>query len=312
LISQDASIGCTPTIDGSDPRVLHFPNSCAKTDNFKVKEKSGGPPRGQVVISGRKVFDVDCDGGADAPIQNFKILISPPDASGNTFACTSSLGIYGFIVNANSGSFAISEVMPAGWQSCDASTSQNVNVGSTNVVVPDFHNRCFLPLTGGRTKGFWHNKNGAAILAANDPAWRILLNSLNLVNADGSAFDIPLALSFADAHELLATYLTNGSNAGANMALQISAQLAAAALNVSAFGGVDGTLVIFVGANPCGITPFISINDLLAAANAFLAANPLIPPGDPDRPCGDFFIQNLTAINENSASVPAICPTSCP
>ena len=44
------------------------------------------------------------------------------------------------------------------------------------------------PITNGFTLGFWSNKNGEAVLCGNDPAWRNLLNSLNLKNKTGGPF----------------------------------------------------------------------------------------------------------------------------
>lgn len=81
----------------------------------------------------------------------------------------------------------------------------------------------------GRGLGFWANKPGKAILAANDTAWRDELNALNLVDDTGAAYDVP-AGTFEEAHAsfrewILAAHATN-------MAYMLSAQMAALVLNL--------------------------------------------------------------------------------
>jgi hypothetical protein len=44
----------------------------------------------------------------------------------------------------------------------------------------------------GTRKGFWHNQNGKAILAQDDPGWRSLINSLNLKFPDNSPFTVSM------------------------------------------------------------------------------------------------------------------------
>lgn len=129
---------------------------------------------------------------------------------------------------------------------------------TTNVL---FGNYCTIP-SNGRTLGFWSNKNGQALIGDDDIA---VLISLNLRNANGSNFDPANKAAFK-------TWLLNGD--AVNMAYMLSVQLAAMRLNVyNGFVNGGGTYV------PAGMT----VNQLIAAADAALAADGYTPSGDPNR-----------------------------
>ena len=106
-------------------------------------------------------------------------------------------------------------------KSAPASVNVTVGTGTTSV---SFGNYCFDAPSGGHTLGFWRNQNGKAILQAHDPAWRTLLNGLNLRTSTGADFVVPGG-SFNDAFTALSLWL-QGAN-GTNMAYMLSAQLAA-------------------------------------------------------------------------------------
>jgi hypothetical protein len=95
-----------------------------------------------------------------------------------------------------------------------------------------------------KTIGFWGNNNGKAVLQAHDPAWRTLINSLHLRNANGTLFTVSTTASFASAFSAFDSWL-QGANA-TNMAYMLSAQLAAMELNV-AFEGVSASTLLYVG-----------------------------------------------------------------
>jgi hypothetical protein len=170
-------------------------------------------------------------------------------------------------------------------------TGIKVYAGKTTHVA--FGNYCTKP-SGGRTPGYWHNKNGyATMLDGNPPSVLPELNilaALNLVNHDGSAFD-PVS------HPQFATWLLD-SNA-TNMANKLSSHLAAMRLNVEA-GFVNGNRIYA----PFGGT----INALIAAANASLGANPYTPTGHPQRAYQETLKNHLDALN-NGAGV--VSPTPC-
>ena len=170
-------------------------------------------------------------------------------------------------------------------------TGIKVYAGTTTHVA--FGNYCTKP-SGGRTPGYWHNKNGyATMLDGNPPSVLPELNllvALNLVNHDGSAFD-PVS------HPAFAAWLLD-SNA-TNMANKLSSHLAAMRLNVEA-GFVNGNRIYA----PFGGT----INQLIAAANASLGANPYTPSGHPQRAYQEQLKNHLDALN-NGAGV--VSPTPC-
>ena len=170
-------------------------------------------------------------------------------------------------------------------------TGIKVYVGKTTHVA--FGNYCTKP-SGGRTPGFWSNKNGYARMLDGTPPSVLpelnILVALNLVNHDGSAFD-PVS------HPQFATWLLD-SNA-TNMANKLSSHLAAMRLNVEA-GFVNGNRIYA----PFGGT----INALIAAANASLGANPYTPTGHPQRAYQETLKNYLDALNNGA---PVVSPTPC-
>lgn len=173
-------------------------------------------------------------------------------------------------------------------------TGIKVYAGKTTHVA--FGNYCTKP-SGGRTPGFWHNKNGyATMLDGNPPSVLPELNilvALNLVNHDGSAFD-------PTTHPAFATWLLD-SNA-TNMANKLSSHLAAMRLNVEA-GFVNGNRIYA----PFGGT----INALIAAANASLGTYPYTPVGHPQRAYQETLKSYLDALN-NGAGVVSPTASACP
>ena len=113
------------------------------------------------------------------------------------------------------------------------------------------------PITNGFTLGYWSNKNGEAVLCQNDPAWRNLLNSLNLkTKTGGPVHDQPEGerqMLCKNAYAPFRTWLLAGD--ATNMSYMLSVQLSATALDV-AYKGMVGTACI---AHPNTGTP-ITIN----------------------------------------------------
>jgi len=89
-----------------------------------------------------------------------------------------------------------------------------------------------------------------------------------------------------------------------NMANMLSAQLAAMKLNVL-HGFVNGSALIYAPAlSACGTAGlsslgFISINDLMTAANQSLFDHPNTPAGNPDRACQETLKNALDDANNN-------------
>jgi hypothetical protein len=140
---------------------------------------------------------------------------------------------------------------------------------------------------GGKTPGFWSNKNGAKEYNGVDNA---LMVSLNLVKADGSPFD-------PTGHPDFKTWLLD-SNA-VNMAYKLSSQLAAMALNVLN-GKVNPSALIYApGTNSANAAGFATVQDIIDEANASLGTDPYTPSGHPERAYQEALKNALDAANNN-------------
>jgi hypothetical protein len=163
----------------------------------------------------------------------------------------------------------------------------------------NFGNIC-VGAGGGRTLGFWSNRNGAALFGSEDLA---LMGTLNLRNADGSSFDPASYAQFR-------TWLLSAT--AVNMAYMLSAQLAAMELNV--FNGfVDGTRLIYApGATGANVNGFATVNAVMAEANASLGTDGYTAAGSAVRTYQAALKNALDAANNNQNFVqpgPASCPT---
>jgi len=130
----------------------------------------------------------------------------------------------------------------------------------------------------GLTLGFWHNKNGQKLITAADIA---ALNALYLRNPNGS--DLVLSGNLNTAKRQLSDWLIDAD--ASNMASMLSVQLATMVLNArhTDVTGVDGDSLLLV-TYPDGTTRVVTVNALIAEADAALAANPLVLAGNPIRP----------------------------
>jgi hypothetical protein len=156
----------------------------------------------------------------------------------------------------------------------------------------------------GRTLGFWSNKNGQALM--NDDGSSApeltLLATLNLRHANGTDFDPANYPQFRN-------WILNAR--ATNMAYMLSAQLAAMALSVEA-GLVNGASMVYApgllpfapitGLNALG---FISVDDLINAADAALGADGLTLSGDPNRAYQEALKDALDRANNNLTFVQA-------
>ncbi len=257
----------------------------------------GASPAGTVTAC--KYYDTNANGvfdGSDLPLKDWPITINPLGAATPNQA-TLLTDVTGCVswANVETGPHTISEGTPAqsNWiHSTPGSVSITVVLGANQV---SFGNYCKVS-SGGLTLGFWSNKNGQAILKANDPAWRTLLNGCCLRNADGSIYQVPGG-NFASAYASFRNWLL-GANAK-NMANMLSAQLAAMKLNV-AFGSVNG--------NAFDLCSNKTINDLTIAAKTSLCANGSTPSGDPNRAAQETLKNCLDALNNGGL---VVSPTPC-
>jgi hypothetical protein len=287
----------------------------SKTDNFKVRD-GGGPLPEQTIISGFKFFDHNEDGlwnpGVDpleVPIPGWRVeLWNGTVMDDVTF--TDSTGRYTFIRNRDNTVYTVVEKAPGGfigdnipgaiWLAMTP-RSGNVTASAATVAGPDFGNLSFEVKPGvGRTKGFWHNENGRAMLAVCDPEWRqdlyfrrglAMALRHNISSGDpsvsllfppfptGPVPPVPpfFLLGFADAHDYFANWIV-GNPALGHAGFLLSSQIAASILNNSC-GFMQFTAYIDRFQN--GI--LVSFNDMIAGATGLLR-NPgagLTGPQDP-------------------------------
>lgn len=260
-----------------------FVPSESKTDNFKCRRHDEVL---ESVLGGAKYYDANANGlydSGEVGIAGWKILLMvqlPGEAAAvpvTTF--TDASGAWSLLFPVGT-LFTVCEDQPV--ESCwfQSGPIAGTVVGPATAVASagsgpcwtgetvaadtyglDFFNFC-IGGGGGKTLGFWSNRNGQTIL--NDGGGMgselELLRSFFLRQADGQAFDPTTYASFR-------SWLLNAS--ATNMAYMLSAQLAAMVLNVEA-AFVSPDALLYDIAND----QVISIGDLLEAANAQLAAYP--------------------------------------
>ena len=259
------------------------------------------PPCGatpETALSALKFYDANANGvldPGDPPLANWPITISPlGNAIPNQATQLTDAG--GSVTWGNLDHFlnpyTVSEGTPiqSNWvHSTPASVNVNVVVDETTDV--RFGNYCTLG-SGGRTIGFWGNKNGLGLLTQSDFA---SLNALKLVNKDGTDRDFTSTLD--NNKRALDAWLKKAD--ATNMAYMLSAQLAAMELNVL-HGFVDPTKIA-----PCyGGT----IAALITAANDALLADQNTPAGDPHRTTQEALKSCLDSLNNGG---PVVSPTPC-
>lgn len=265
-------------------------------------------PVGQ--ISGLKYYDSNTNGQFDlgeAPLANWPITVSQ---GGVPVQSLSTDGAGQFNVTLNAGTYDIAEVQAAApWLQTGNTVNQASDLGGnlttlsnfvyTVIVTGDgqttdlnFGNVCAVS-PGGRTPGFWSNKNGKALFEADLANNLALLVGLNLRNPDGTNFD---PVSYAQ----FRTWLLDGN--AVNMAYMLSVQLAATALNVK-YGFTDPNAIVD------GAT---TVQDVIDDANTLLGLDGSTPAGDePNRSDQEALKDILDAINNGDPFAqpdPADCP----
>lgn len=230
-----------------------------------------------------------------------------------------------------SGTYYVYEETRADWVQTKGGTSAN---GSYEVAVPpgattgiEFGNLLLEGGSGGRTLGFWSNKNGQLVIADDGGAGSELaaLSTLNLVQnsltgksiTDGVAFD-------PTSYAALRTWLLNAN--ATNMAYMLSAQLTATALAVEAgfllaaqvvdtgnildgfYARINADLnavyntTDFIYVTEFDGHAFITIENLMAAANYELGLDDYTLSGDVNRDVQEALKNTLDAINNNTLS----------
>lgn len=246
---------------------------------------------GTVTISGVKYYDANVNGemdGGEVTIPGFKIVleISYGDTTDTVEVWTDSNGEWSYEVPVGSDVTVCEEIPLGSWvQTAPALGCHSLEDVSENTSNLDFGNVCLGP-GGGKTLGFWSNKNGEKTMndgGSNAPELALLV-SLNLRNADGSNFDPASYTQFR-------TWILSAT--ATNMAYMLSAQLAAMELNVEA-GFVSGGSIVY---SPCA--GFVTINDLMDDANTSLGSYPNTTSPHPERANQECLKSTLDDANNN-------------
>jgi len=279
--------------------------SPAKTDNFKIRaphecleNDPNCPPEPNPAITGLKFYDTDTNGtqdGGEPGVQGW--LITKSDGTTSECALTSTNGAFSFL-DVDPGHYTITEGDLASWVHTTA-TSHDVDVAGVDVAVPPFGNVC-LGAGGGKTLGFWSNRNGAKLVGAADLA---ALSALNLRTANGAPFH---PTTFAQ----LNGWLLSGN--AVNMAYMLSVQMAAMYLNVYN-GLVSGSALVYApGTQSANAAGFATVNALLTEANTELGLHGVVLAGDPNRTYQEALKNAFDKANNNTTFVqpPGTCPVS--
>jgi len=289
-----------------------FPAEESRTDNFKIEPNPDCPfvtseqspsrtcPPNHGLLQARKFYDANANGINDdnKPIAGWQVNIQDGIDYFRFTPVNIILHPYNYTVTELS-------ALEANW----ISTTPNpviVTLPDQQAVKVEFGNVC-LGGGGGHTIGFWSNKNGHKVMDKNMPEQLAMLSGLNLVDETGAPFDPPDYESFE-------AWLKNAD--ATNMAYMLSAQLAAMELNVFNLFTSGSSLAHAPGLLPCGTTGvnalgFISINDLMSAADNSVGSFPYTPSGHPERACEEAVKTALDSGNNDYSFVQSLpCPIS--
>ena len=271
--------------------VSTFDNDSTKTDNFKVI--AGTQPSDTAKLGVDKFYDANANGvwdSGEALITGWKIRIR----DGMDIIRFTPVDV---VVLPDTYHVSEFDTVETNWIHTTA-TLVDITLAAGDDKTVIFGNVC-LGSGGGLTLGFWSNKNGQALVGADDLA---MLTALNLRNANGTAFDPANAAA-------LKTWLLNAT--ATNMAYMLSAQLAAMELNVYN-GFVSGTSLIYApGTTSANGLGFATVNAVMAEADTELGLHGLVLSGDPNRGHQEALKNALDKANNNLNFVQAVaCPFS--
>ncbi|MBO3753432.1 MAG: hypothetical protein FGF53_00900 [Candidatus Brockarchaeota archaeon] len=144
---------------------------------------------------------------------------------------------------------------------------------------------------GGHTVGFWSSKNGEDQIKDNpggESTELSLLSGFNLRTRDGGFFE-------PKSYSELRNWLISAD--ATNMAYMLSTKLAAMVLNVEA-GFVKEDAIVYAPGVKDG-KDFLTISELINAANYQLGLDDYTPSGDPNRAYQELISMALDAANNN-------------
>lgn len=297
--------------------VADFSNNSTKTDNFKVcpSRLCPTPPSdvyGEIII--KKFYDANANGSWDTGEPE---LAEPPIGSAGwkvdifgqpvayTRATYSNLPLPGGSIDYTTREYAPIQTnwYPTAPTPIDGILSflnrKTVTLETASPSQPVEYGNVCTGAGGGFTLGFWSNKNGQALIDAYDLQQ---LSVLNLRDASGTHFD-------PTTYTQLRSWLLNGN--AVNMAYMLSVQLAAMKLNAinGKLTGGPASLVYAPGVDGANASGFISVQDLMNAADAALGQFPITPAGIPQRAYQELVKTALDNANNNRTFVQANpCP----
>jgi len=299
--ASDASPGYdTTTNGGGEYKVWISPDADfvqQKTDNFKVLEE---PVVQQGSLSVIKFYDANANGINDDGqlITGWKVHIED-GIELIRFTPTT--------VNVAADDYVVTEFTPAetNWVST-TSNPVNITIANGDAKTVTFGNLCLGP-GGGKTLGFWSNKNGQAQM--NDGGTLVpeltLLENLCLAGPSGTLPNNYFNSNYTN----FRTWILSAN--ATNMAYMLSAQLAAMKLNIEA-GFVNPSSLIYApgtpGANSLG---FATVSSVVSAAETELCLHGTAYSGDSWRAYQEALKNALDAANNNANFVQATpCPFS--
>jgi hypothetical protein len=252
-------------------------------------------------ISGAKFYDANVNGTWDSsepPIAGWKVHLTGTNILGepiDDYAFTNASGKFVF-KDLLPGTYTVEEVFPSGtWVNTTATSFSHELEEGENYVGPDFGNVCLMPGTGGKTLGFWSNKNGQALIIASDVTE---LNALNLYKPTGWKYPPFNTTDPTKAKTQIKNYLLSAT--AVNMSWMLSAQLIATELNVR-HGFLSNSTIVYVEPSTYVPSGFISIKEIMENANSALAGT--------DRAAQEYWKNLLDGLNNNRLQF--VCPEPC-
>jgi hypothetical protein len=267
-----------------------FINNSTKTDNFQIKHGENCP-MGTVYVT--KFYDANGNGVQDngeEEISGWQFQVFGHDNLQLTRRTPKRA-----VVHAETYTLLESTPIELNWVHTTP-TQVEFTLEDAETENVTFGNVC-IGAGGGYTLGYWSNKNGQKLETDSDFT---ALTALNLVKGSGQVQDFTGTL---DQNKTTLKNFLLGATA-TNMANMLSAQLAAMELNVL-HGFVNGSALVYAPAlSACGTAGlsslgFITINDVMTAANQSLFDHPLTKAGNPDRACQEALKNVLDDANNN-------------
>lgn len=233
-----------------------------------------------------KFYDVNLNGTFDqgeSPIEGWKIEIW----AGTELKDTKFTNVEGLVnFSVPYGSYTIKEIMPNDFWMATTPTQLVIDVERGETADQAMFGNICLGVGGGKTLGFWSNKNGLKQILTEDFT---MLENLNLVEHDGTAY-VPDSNNFNP-------WLLD-SNA-TNMARMLSAQLAAMELNVSKSLVNINALIYAPGTTSANTAGFATISDVMNEANTELGYHTVTLADSPYRAYQEALKNALDRANNN-------------